>query len=37
MKKSLFIFLLINQLFKIDIIAQQVQSPLDISFKKYLK
>jgi hypothetical protein len=37
MKNYFIIFLLVNLFFQIDIIAQQVQSPLDISFKKYLE
>lgn len=37
MKNYLIIFLLLNLFFQIDIFAQQVQSPLDISFKKYLE
>ena len=34
MKKFLTILLLINQFFKNDVVAQQIQSPLEISFRE---
>jgi photosystem II stability/assembly factor-like uncharacterized protein len=37
MKKFLTILLLLNQLLKNDIVAQQVLSPLEVSFKQYLE